>query len=94
MGLAFAKDGALLISDDANGVLYRVSHEQPQGKDKPFVPPAGEMKQEVSRGVGVPLAFDRGETTPKRSDVITVSSTSLKEAKSIPGRHSEYLVTW
>ena len=26
-GLAIAKDGALLISDDANGVIYRVAYD-------------------------------------------------------------------
>ena len=26
-GLAVAKDGALLVSEDTNGVIYRVSHE-------------------------------------------------------------------
>jgi glucose/arabinose dehydrogenase len=26
-GLAVAKDGALLVSDDTNGVIYRVSHQ-------------------------------------------------------------------
>jgi glucose/arabinose dehydrogenase len=27
-GLAVSKDGALLISDDSNGIIYRVSYKQ------------------------------------------------------------------
>lgn len=27
VGLAIAKDGSLLVSDDANGVIYRVSYD-------------------------------------------------------------------
>jgi glucose/arabinose dehydrogenase len=29
-GLAIANDGALLISDDLNGVVYRVSYKAPE----------------------------------------------------------------
>lgn len=38
VGLAVAKDGALLVSDDANGVIYRVAYTGPQvgeGQERP-----------------------------------------------------------
>jgi hypothetical protein len=44
VGLAWARDGALLIAEDANGVIYRVAY---QGGAKPVAAmqvPADEMK--------------------------------------------------
>jgi len=31
VGLAMAADGALLVSDDTNGMIYRISHEAGEG---------------------------------------------------------------
>ncbi|ANH67425.1 YbhB/YbcL family Raf kinase inhibitor-like protein [Mitsuaria sp. 7] len=90
VGLAWARDGALLMSDDANGVLYRVAY---QGNAQPAAAmqtPADEMKRQAQRGVGVPLANDRPETTPRTSAVIELSSTAFASGAPIPTRHSEY----
>jgi glucose/arabinose dehydrogenase len=29
VGVAVAKDGSLLVTDDANGTIWRVSHQRP-----------------------------------------------------------------
>lgn len=87
VGLAVARDGSLLMADDANGVVYRVSYGA-GGKAAPAAAPAGPMKEQAARGVGVPLAKDREET--RTSGEIAVSSTSFAAAGPIPLKHSEY----
>lgn len=90
VGLAWARDGALLMADDANGVIYRIAH---QDKARPAVAapaPADEMKRQAARGVGVPLAKDRPETAASGSGVIQVTSRSFAAGEPIPPRHSEY----
>ena len=60
VGLAIAKDGSLLMSDDANGTLYRVSYTGDEAKASTLAAvPAGPMEQQAARGVGVPLAMER-----------------------------------
>jgi len=63
MGLAMARDGALLMADDANGVIYRIAYE---GSDRraaaaPVAAPATPMREQMLRGSGVPLVVDRAE---------------------------------
>jgi Raf kinase inhibitor-like YbhB/YbcL family protein len=89
VGLAFAKDGTLLMSDDANGVIYRISHDAKDAA-KAVGPPAEEMKNQVAQGVGVQLAFDRPETEPKQSEELRLASNTITDGARIPGRHSEY----
>ncbi|RYG38658.1 MAG: YbhB/YbcL family Raf kinase inhibitor-like protein [Burkholderiales bacterium] len=87
VGLAVARDGALLMSDDANGVIYRVAFEG--GAISPAqAPPADKLIAQTSKGVGVPLAIDRNETSTK--GVITVSATSFAANGPIPEKHSDY----
>jgi Raf kinase inhibitor-like YbhB/YbcL family protein len=88
VGLAF-KDGSLLLSDDANGVLYRVTHKGDQTTVKKTAPPADAMKEQTARGIGVPLTNDRPETA-NASVLIGVSSTSFNPGENIPAKHSEY----
>lgn len=88
MGLAVAKDGALLVGDDANGVIYRVAAENPAGGTTLGAAPAGPMQQQAMRGVGVPLALARPET--KATGRIAVQSPNFAQGRPIPMRHSEY----
>ncbi len=89
VGLAVAKDGSLLMADDANGMIYRISYsgdakKAAEGKTAP----AGPMEAQAAQGVGVPLAKERPETEAKAS--LTVSSTAFGSNAAIPQKHSEY----
>lgn len=90
VGLAMAKDGSLLMADDANGVIYRVAYTGgPASASAPAsVTPGDAMRLQAARGVGVALAVDREET---RSDaLLTVSSPAFGANAMIPIKHSEY----
>ncbi len=91
VGLAFAKDGALLMADDANGVIYRVAYTgtgatAPNGAAA--MPPAGPMEQQANKGNGVPLANKRAET--QASGAVTVSSSSFRNGGAMDQKYSEY----
>ena len=90
VGLAWAKDGALLMADDANGVIYRVSYEGKAAPAAAMQTPADEMKRQAQRGVGVPLAKDRPETVAGSAASMTLTSTAFAPDAAIPPRHSEY----
>lgn len=88
VGLAQFTDGSLLMSDDANGVIYRIAVGG-AGKAAPrAIAPAKAMKAQAMKGVGVPLALARPET--RAGGTLTVSSTAFPASGSIPARHSEY----
>jgi Raf kinase inhibitor-like YbhB/YbcL family protein len=89
VGLAVAKDGALLMADDANGVLYRIAYTG-TGKASAELPaaPAGPMQQQAERGNNVPLALVRPET--KANGKLTVQSASFKAGELLAARYSEY----
>jgi Raf kinase inhibitor-like YbhB/YbcL family protein len=87
MGLAVAKDGALLMADDANGVIYRISYRGKNGGGPArLVAPATAMLEQASQGVGVPIAIQRGETSAPA--VLKVGSNGFDDV--IPRRYSEY----
>lgn len=93
VGLAVAKDGSLLMADDANGVIYRVAYEGTKRSDAALptavsAVPAGSMMQQAMQGSGVPLAKDRAETTAP--GVLTVTSATIASQAPIPAKHSEY----
>lgn len=89
VGLAYAADGALLMADDANGVIYRVAYTGDGEKAAAAKPaPAGVMEEQASKGNGVPLANERPETRTDRS--IRVSLTAFGSDEHIPPQHSEY----
>lgn len=94
MGLAVAKDGALLMADDANGVIYRVAYEGTSARNMAVAAsaPASAMLAQAARGNGVPLANQREETRPVAGggSSLQVSSPSIAQDKPIPPRHSEY----
>lgn len=101
VGLAQTPDGALLMADDANGVIYRIAHITGVGKVSRLSagaelpsPPAGPMLQQATRGIGVPLAMDREETrlsSPGTARAtMTVSSRTVPADGPMPAMHSEY----
>jgi Raf kinase inhibitor-like YbhB/YbcL family protein len=90
VGLAWAKDGALLMADDANGMIYRIAYEGTAKPAAAMQAPADEMKRQAARGVGVPLAKDRSETTAQGGGAIQLTSPSFGPGEAIPPKHSEY----
>ena len=96
MGLAMAKDGSLLMGDDANGVIYRIAYEggnAGKGTMAGAKAPADEMQRQAARGIGVPLAKDRPETAVSSAGsaaALSISSASFAPGAPIPLRQSEY----
>ncbi len=97
VGLAFARDGALLMADDGNGVIYRVAYEgvgspRPADAAGTAMAPAATMNQQAMKGSGVPLAVDRPETAAEAragAAMIGVQSSFAADAP-IAMKHSEY----
>ena len=101
VGLATMPDGALLLGDDANGVIYRIAYTGSTGAaggdaaaGRPgampaAMPPAGPMQQQSAAGNGVPLALARDETRTRGNGAIAVTAGFSANA-AIPARHSEY----
>ena len=89
VGLAMARDGALLMADDANGVLYRIAYT---GTDKAAgeLPPApsGPMRQQAARGNNVPLALARPEASGGAK--MTVRSGAFADGAAMAAKYSEY----
>ncbi|MBW6425710.1 YbhB/YbcL family Raf kinase inhibitor-like protein [Rhizobium sp. XQZ8] len=91
VGLAVAKDGALLMADDTNGVIYRIAYSGNAEKTAAAtMPPAEPMQAQAAKGVGVPIAIDRPETNAKLQPPIKVSSEAFSADQTIPQQHSEY----
>ncbi|KQV38919.1 PEBP family protein [Rhizobium sp. Root268] len=89
VGLAIAKDGSLLMADDANGVIYRIAYTgDAQKVSEQKAAPADVMEAQAAKGVGVPLAKDRPETEAKSA--LKVSSSDIAANEAIPMKHSEY----
>lgn len=93
-GVAVARDGALLFTDDTNGMIYRVVRAvrgQAAGAYAPPAPPAGPMVQQANRGFGVPLALQRAETEPRAGGAaLTVTSPAFAQNAPIPQVYTEY----
>lgn len=94
VGLAMAKDGALLMADDANGVIYRVAYTGSAAKPTSAMgpAPAGPMEQQAARGTRVPLAMVRPESQAQTQaqGKIAVTSTAFSNNGNIPMKYSEY----
>jgi len=89
VGLAAAKDGSLLMADDANGVIYRIAWTGANAASKPEQPaPASTMLAMANKGNGVPLAKDRSETQAKGK--LGVSSTAFRDGGTLEQKYSEY----
>lgn len=92
VGLAVARDGSLLMADDANGVIYRVAYTgaKTTTAQSAKIASAGPMQAQGAKGNGVPLALVRKETQSKSNAVITVEAPTIKAGSMIPMKHSEY----
>ncbi|WP_185965114.1 YbhB/YbcL family Raf kinase inhibitor-like protein [Glacieibacterium frigidum] len=86
-GTAMAPDGALLFSDDKNGVIYRVSYS-----GSPGAPVAARARVAVERDeprlAGPAIAIARPETATAAK--LTVRSADIAANALIPARHSAY----
>ena len=89
-GVAVMRDGSILLSDDANGVIYRITYDGATGQAAPLAPPPGPMLEQAARGSNVPLALARPETRASGSARLTVGAAAFTANGSIPREHSEY----
>ncbi|GJG86121.1 hypothetical protein tb265_13020 [Gemmatimonadetes bacterium T265] len=104
-GMAVARDGALLFTDDRNGVIYRVAYAGGAGgapgasttsatsaSAAPNTPPAGPVEAQVLRGSGVPIAIRRPETDVAAGAAarLTVTSSAFADGAPIPAAYSRY----
>lgn len=83
-GLAVAKDGALLFSDDENGIIYRVAYEGAEPRGAAIPKPM--MRESLPSGGAI--AWDREETNTQRT--VTVTATGFAKSSAIPKKHSAY----
>lgn len=93
VGIAVMPDGALLLSDDGNGTIYRIAYTgtQPGARNAAMrKPPAGPMEAQASKGHGVALAMERPELAAQRGAMSDLTSDSFDDGRPIPPRHSEY----
>jgi len=51
------RDDSLLLSDDASGMIYRITYDGATGQATPFVPQPCPMLDQAARGTNVPLAM-------------------------------------
>lgn len=90
VGLAMAKDGSLLMADDGNGTIFRISYTGSMPSKTPaMIPPASAMDAQTKKGIGVPLTLAREETSTSKT-MMNVSSMTIKSGAPIPQKHSEY----
>jgi Raf kinase inhibitor-like YbhB/YbcL family protein len=91
MGLAVARDGSLLMADDANGGIFRIAYAggSASGVQNPSKPiPASAMLDPTAKAFGVPLAKDRSET--RSAGMLSVSSDDFPGNGMMPASSSEY----
>ena len=91
MGLAVARDGSLLMADDANGGIFRVAYvgstpAQSQAQAQPI--PDAAMVSATSKAFGVPLAKDRAESST--TGALSVTSRDFAPNGMMPAAMSEY----
>ncbi|HBK45718.1 MAG TPA: PEBP family protein [Xanthomonadaceae bacterium] len=88
VGLAQTPGGALLVGDDANGVIYRIGYGKPAKAtaSRPPPVPSAPLQAQLAEGNGVPLLLDRiGEAPAMRVD-----ATAFAPDGTIDRRYSEY----
>jgi Raf kinase inhibitor-like YbhB/YbcL family protein len=89
VGVAVAKDGALLVADDTNGVIYRVVYRG--AATTTAVRPAPETPPAVATSGSAPaqpLAIERRET--QASGTLTVTSSAFRAGGAIPEPYTQY----
>jgi Raf kinase inhibitor-like YbhB/YbcL family protein len=89
-GVAIMRDGSILLSDDANGVIYRITYDGATGQAAPLAPPPGPMLEQAARGTNMPLALARPEARASGSAPLTVGADAFTANGAIPREHSEY----
>jgi Raf kinase inhibitor-like YbhB/YbcL family protein len=91
-GAAVAHDGSLLVGDDRNGAVYRVSYTAAADKlaapPSAAQPPAAAMQRQAEKGAAVPLAIARPET--KSAHKLVVTSSAFKSGGTLPATFSAY----
>lgn len=87
VGLAVARDGALLMADDANGVIYRVAYAGGRKAAVTARAPAAEIRRQVAQGTGVPLALAR---LSGGRETVTVTTPAFMPNAPIPKINSDY----
>ena len=91
VGLAVARDGSLLMADDANGVLYRVAYQgAPDAGATPAAAaiPSTPMVREANISNGVPLALAR--LAAKSGVPMVVKSADFASGEAMPVTLTEY----
>jgi Raf kinase inhibitor-like YbhB/YbcL family protein len=90
MGLAVARDGSLLMADDANGGIFRIAYTGTSNKSQSqgSAIPASAMTEALSKAFAVPLARDRPET--QSTAALKVSSGDFVNDGVMPAAMSEY----
>ncbi|UYB50659.1 YbhB/YbcL family Raf kinase inhibitor-like protein [Xanthomonas sp. AM6] len=92
VGLAETASGALLVSDDANGVIYRISAKGASTRSaeakQPNEAPAASLEKQVNQGNGVPLALARSETNGKGT--LAVTAPAFASGAAMDKRFSDY----
>lgn len=88
VGLAVAGDGALLVGDDTNGVIYRVSYT---GSDRAAAPlaPAPARRVEEPRPQGSALALARPESGTRVAS-LAITAPTIRRNAPIPPVHSAW----
>ncbi len=96
VGLAVAQDGALLMADDGNGSIYRISYgparkagngAMSNSAAHHTVAPADSMLTQADQGNNVPLALERwGAQTPG----MQLSAADFQNASAMPLKLSSY----
>ncbi len=88
-GLAVAKDGALLVSDDENGVIYRIAYTGPATATDAVAAQAPVAAQDIAPAIAPkPVAIDALDA--RNSAKLEVRSPAFEVAGAIPLRYSDY----
>lgn len=88
VGLAVARDGALLFTDDINGVIYRVSYAGSDHAGTMLAPAPRRTPEMEMRPKGTALAIVRDET--RTTATLAVTSSSIMANRPIALRQSAY----
>lgn len=89
-GVAVMRDGSILLSDDANGVIYRITYDGATGQAATLTPPPGPMLEQAARGTNVSLALTRPEARASGPARLTVGAAAFTSGGAIPRDYSEY----
>jgi len=87
VGLAVTRGGALLVGDDANGGIYRVSYGAGKAAAATAtVIPKQSLERQVTEGTGVPLALDR----VSQAASFGIRSPAFQNGQALSSRFSAY----